>query len=100
MCQHNWYDVPFRVMLPKRSQARNLILPVAHSSSSLAYSSLRIEGGFCDMGTAAGVAAGLAVKKARDTSQCSLIHDTNVTEVQRILTTQYGQRVHGPPDWP
>eukprot|EP00947_MAST-08B_sp_MAST-8B-sp1_P001099 g1099.t1 len=115
MCQRNWYDVPFRVMLPRQTEARNLLVPVAHSSSSLAYSSLRIEGGFCDMGTAAGVAAGLAIKEGRRTRKrervsgsdgddegmagCSLIHATNVTEVQRILTSQYKQRVHGPPDW-
>jgi hypothetical protein len=41
---HNRYDVPFGVMLPKRGQASNLMVPVAISSTSIAYSSTRIEG--------------------------------------------------------
>ena len=36
-----WYDVPFEVMLPKRKQCTNLMIPVALSASSVAFSSLR-----------------------------------------------------------
>ena len=52
-----WYDVPFEVMLPKREQCTNLMIPVALSASSVAFSSMRIETMYMDLGTAAGVAS-------------------------------------------
>lgn len=102
----NWYDVPFGVMLPKRGQASNLLVPVAISSTSIAYSSTRIEGMYMDLGTAAGVAAALALDTARGGPASSpmvrgacpafQIQDTNVTAVQAILVNTFQQRVHGP----
>ena len=52
-----WYDVPFEVMLPKRNQCTNLMIPVALSASSVAFSSMRIETMYMDLGTAVGVAS-------------------------------------------
>lgn len=95
-----WYDVPFGVMLPQRGQASNLLVPVAISSTSIAYSSTRIEGMFSDLGTAAGVAAALALDGAGPLAPgaCPAIplQDTNVTAVQAVLVNTYQQRVHGP----
>lgn len=93
----DWYDVPFAVMLPKRDQASNLLVPVAISASSIAYSSTRIEGMFADLGTAAGIAASMLVKGGASGS-CPAIaaQDVNVTAVQDILTGVFKQRIHGP----
>lgn len=94
-----WYDVPFAAMLPQRAQASNLLVPVAISASSVAYASTRIEGMFCDLGTAAGVAAALALRGGSGGGACPASHlaDTNVTAVQDTLVRVYGQRIHGPP---
>lgn len=88
----NWYDVDYRVMTPKRSTGANLLVPVAISTSAVAYSSMRIENMFMSLGTAAGVAAKQLVDGSVDTVQ-----DVNVSAVQDILVNTFKQRIHGPP---
>jgi len=66
------YQIPYRVMLPKRDQATNLLVPVCFSASHVAYSSLRMEPQYMILGHAAGVAASLALRSEKPVQQISV----------------------------
>ncbi|MGE5568597.1 MAG: FAD-dependent oxidoreductase [Rhodospirillales bacterium] len=76
------YQIPYRVMLPKRSEATNLLVPVCFSASHVAYSSLRMEPQYMIIGHAAGVAAGLAIRSGKP------VQEIDVPELQKILKSQ------------
>jgi len=54
------YGIPYRIMIPK--SVDGLIVPVAASTTHVAYSSIRMEPTWMALGQAAGVAAHLAMK--------------------------------------
>merc|ERR1711871_1584881 len=92
----NWYDLPFRAIVPKRGTGSNLFVPVALSASAVAFSSTRIENMYMSVGAAAGVAA---VQFINDPT-LHQVQDVNVTKVQQMLRSVFHQRVHGPPHAP
>jgi hypothetical protein len=54
------YEIPYRVMIPEKIDG--LIVPVAASTTHVAFSSIRMEPTWMALGQAAGVAAHLAIK--------------------------------------
>lgn len=54
------YEIPYRIMLPRSLDG--VIVPVAASTTHVAYSSIRMEPTWMALGQAAGVAAHLAIK--------------------------------------
>jgi len=76
------YQIPFRVMLPKRAEAQNLLVPVCFSATHVAYSSLRMEPQYMILGHAAGVAASLALRDNK------AVQEISVPELQKVLKSE------------
>jgi hypothetical protein len=55
------YPISYRAIVPKRTQATNLLVPVALSASHIAYGSIRMEPVFMILGQSAATAAALAI---------------------------------------
>ncbi|MAT15880.1 MAG: FAD-dependent oxidoreductase [Planctomyces sp.] len=74
------YEIPYRIMVPK--QVDGLLVPVAASTTHVAFSSVRMEPTWMALGQAAGVAAHLAIENNQPARQI------DTTELQQILRSQ------------
>jgi hypothetical protein len=70
------------VLLPKRAQAVNLLVPVCFSASHVSYSTLRMEPQYMIIGQAAGVAARMAIESGKAVQE---IDTAALTERLRAL---------------
>jgi hypothetical protein len=84
------YQIPYRVLLPRRTEAANLLVPVPFSASHVVYSSMRMEPQYMMIGQAAGVAAALALRAGVG------VHDVDVAELRRVLKSQGMVDVYDP----
>jgi hypothetical protein len=76
------YQIPYRMILPKRSEATNLLVPVAFGATHVAYSTLRMEPQYMIIGQAAGVAAKLALESGK------ALQDVDPSALAAILRKQ------------
>jgi hypothetical protein len=76
------YQIPYGALLPKITEATNLISSVCISASHVAWASLRVEPTFLALGEAAGVAAALSAKSGDP------LHQLDVVAVQSMLTAK------------
>lgn len=72
------WEVKYAIMLPKRAEVTNLLVPVCVSVTHVVFGSIRVEPTFLQIGQAAGAAAWLA---ARDGVA---VHDVSLTELQQL----------------
>lgn len=56
------FQIPLRALVPKRSECTNMLVPVALSSSHVAFNSVRLEPTWMTLGESAGVAAAMAAR--------------------------------------
>ncbi len=81
------YPIPYRALLPRYPDCRNLLVPVCVSASHIAFSSIRMEPQYQMLGHAAGLAAALAVRADRP------VQAVDVDALQRGLRDT-GQILH------
>eukprot|EP00042_Codosiga_hollandica_P031151 m.186536 g.186536 ORF g.186536 m.186536 type:complete len:554 (-) comp53563_c0_seq1:120-1781(-) len=78
------FPLPYALLLPKASQATNFLVPVANSISHAAIGGVREEPEYIALGTAAGIAAVLAIQS--DVS----VQDVDLASLQAGILAQNG----------
>jgi len=85
---NKYYHLPYWLMLPKRTECVNLLVPVAVSASHVSYSSIRMEPHWMQLGEAAGRAA--AVSIARNIPLHSIAFSEFFKDIKNNTSVRYG----------
>ncbi len=73
------YAIDLGAIVPKKEECSNLLVPVALSSSHIAYGSIRMEPVFMILGQSAGIVAVTAIEKGID------LYDINYQDIKPLL---------------
>ena len=73
------YQIDLGSIMPKRNECCNLLVPVAVSSSHIAFGSIRMEPVFMILGQSAGTVASMSIEMKKD------IHDLRYDEIRQRL---------------
>ena len=84
------FEIPYSIMLPKVSEVTNLLVPVCHAATHVAYSATRVEPHFMLLGGAAGYAAAYAI-----THGPINVQSIDVDDIQKMLLND-GVLLHYP----
>ena len=76
------FQMPYRILIPKKSEATNLLVTVCMSSTHIGYGPLRLEPQYMILGHAAGLAA------AEAHYYNVAVQDVNVSDIQAKLKTE------------
>lgn len=84
------FEIPYSVMVPRVTEVTNLLVPVCHAATHVAYSATRVEPHFMLLGGAAGYAAAIALRQGDINVQ-----SVDVGQLQEILVND-GVLLHYP----
>ncbi|WP_205945071.1 FAD-dependent oxidoreductase [Pedobacter psychrodurus] len=76
------YSISYQAIVPKKTECKNLLVPVCLSSSHIAYGSVRMEPVFMILGESAATAAALAIDHKIN------IQDVNYSQLKNLLLNQ------------
>src|SRR6185436_2713074 len=85
----------YRVLLPKKNEVQNLLVPVCFSATHVAYSTLRMEPQYMILGQAAGVAAAMALKSGKAVQEIDTA-DLSAKLKSQGAVFEWRQAVNGP----
>ena len=84
------FEIPYSIMLPKVNEVTNLLVPVCHAATHVAYSATRVEPHFMLLGGAAGYATAYAIMNGEINVQA-----VDINYIQRMLSND-GVLLHYP----
>lgn len=76
------FELPYSIILPKNKECANLLVPVAASTSHVAFCAYRLEPTWMQMGHVAGTAAAMAIKSGKS------LHEIAVPDLQQQLKNE------------
>jgi hypothetical protein len=96
------YQIPYRSLVPKKSQCENLIVPVCISASHIALCSIRMEPVYMSLGHASGLAAVQAMQSGKPVQEIDisalrskLLEQKQVLELQGIADGPTTKKIGG-----
>lgn len=76
------YQIPYRSLIPKKTECENLLVPVCCSATHIAYGTIRMEPVYMSLGHASGVAAAMCVRDGK------AVQEVDVAALRKKLVEQ------------